>query len=281
MSTSPTPAAASAKRLEGKVAIITGGASGIGERTACLFCEHGAKVVIADVQDEPGRAVCRRLGRNAAFFHCDVTAEDDVRRVVDATVAAHGKLDIMFNNAGVIDAAFGSVLTTEKSEMERVLGVNLVGSFLGAKHAARVMIPAGKGCILFTASACASIAGLGTLAYASSKHGIVGVVRNLAAELGQHGIRVNCVSPYGLATNMGRSAAKEAGGFDPALAETVLSEAGNLKGAVMNVDDVAQAALFLASDEARYVSGVNLTVDGGFSVVNPSLSTVFSGLSNL
>ncbi|XP_058113364.1 (+)-borneol dehydrogenase 1-like [Magnolia sinica] len=259
----------SSKRLEGKVAIITGAASGIGESTARLFWAHGAKVVIADVQDDLGRAICQDLDDNAMYVHCDVTNEDDMRDLVDLTIEKYGKLDIMYNNAGVADNTAKSILTIEKSKLERVLSVNLVGGFLGTKHAARVMVPARKGCILFTGSATASIACTTNHSYVASKSGLTGLAQNVSAELGQFGIRVNCISPYAVATNMVKGLLP--GGSTEQL-EAFLSNAGNLKGAVLRADDVARAALFLASDDAGYVSGLNLVVDGGFSVANPSVA---------
>jgi NAD(P)-dependent dehydrogenase (short-subunit alcohol dehydrogenase family) len=129
------------------------------------------------------------------------------------------------------------------------------------------MVTQGQGCILFTASACTAIGGLATPAYAVTKHGIVGLAKNLAAELGQYGIRVNCVSPYGVATPM-----YEGFSADTApMIEESLEQMGNLKGKIPKVEDMAMAALYLASDEANYVSGMNLVVDGGFSVVNPTM----------
>ncbi|XP_024025036.1 tropinone reductase-like 2 [Morus notabilis] len=257
------------KRLEGKVAIITGGASGIGASTARLFHANGAKVIIADIQDELGRSTAEKLGENAYFVHCDVSKEDDVRDLVDAAVARHGKLDIMYNNAGVLDKPLAGILESTKSDLDKVVSVNVVGAFLGAKHAARVMIPRRKGCILFTASACTSIAGLSSHPYTASKYAIWGLARNLAAEVGEFGVRVNCVSPYAvLSTGM---TPISGGAAEVAQMEEMVSEIGNLKGHILKAEDVAMAALFLASDEAHYVSGLNLLVDGGFSVVNPSL----------
>ncbi|KAJ4838242.1 hypothetical protein Tsubulata_011309 [Turnera subulata] len=258
---------APSQRLAGKVAIITGGASGIGESAVHLFHENGSKVVIADVEDDRGQAIAAKLGENVCYIHCDVSKEDDVCNLIDATIAKYGKLDIMYNNAGVIDRVNGSVMDTKKSELDRVISINLVGAFLGAKYAAKVMVPQGQGNILFTASACTGIAGIGTPAYAVTKYGILGLVKSLAAELGQFGIRVNCVSPFAVVTRI----AGEVEAEGVAAGEALISGMGNLKGHVLKPEDVARAALYLASDEAQYVSGLNLMVDGGFSVVSPTM----------
>ncbi|CAI0473339.1 unnamed protein product [Linum tenue] len=260
-------------RLQDKVAIVTGGARGIGAAAVELFHQEGAKVVIADIQDALGQALADRLrgggtDDSITYIHCDVSKEDDVARLVDATVARYGKLDVMYCNAGISDGRPGSILDATREQLDRMIGVNLVGAFLGAKHAARVMIPmkrgGGGGSVLFTASACTAIGGLGSHCYAMTKYGIVGLARNLASELGRHGVRVNCVSPSGVVTT-------GVGGGGRVKSEAEVAEVGNLKGRNLTVDDVARAALFLASDEARYVSGVNLLVDGGFSTVNPSM----------
>ena len=128
-------------RLEGKVALISGGASGIGEATARLFSKHGAHVVIADIQDDLGLSLCKHL-ESASYVHCDVTNENDVQNAVNTAISKYGNLDIMFNNAGIIDEIKTSILDNSKFDFERVISVNLVGPFLGTKHAARVMIAA-------------------------------------------------------------------------------------------------------------------------------------------
>ncbi|KAK8553998.1 hypothetical protein V6N13_072922 [Hibiscus sabdariffa] len=139
--------------LEGKVALITGGASGIGECTAKVFAHHGAKVVIADIQDDFGHSVCEDIGpSNCSYVHCNVTNEDHIKSAVDKAVATHGKLDIMFNNAGIVDSDKARIIDNEKSDFERVLSVNVTGVFLGIKHAARVMVPARSGSIMKTTS---------------------------------------------------------------------------------------------------------------------------------
>ncbi|KAG2683043.1 hypothetical protein I3843_10G014100 [Carya illinoinensis] len=256
-----------AKRLDGKVAIITGGASGIGASAVQLFHEHGAKVVIADIQDKLGQDLADKIGENVSYIHCNVSNEDNVRNLIDTTIAKHGQLDIMYSNAGIIDGVVSRILDCTKSDMERVLGVNLVGAFLCAKHAARVMIPQRKGCIIFTASATTAIAGISSHAYAASKCGLLGLCRNLAVELGQYGIRVNCVSPYAVVTGIS-GPMNEA---DSRNLEMALSDTSLLKGQVLKAESVAKAALYLASDDANYVCGLNLLVDGGYSVVNPVL----------
>lgn len=115
-----------------------------------LFSENGAKVVIADIKDDLGRAIADKLGETVSYVHCDVSNEDEMMNLVDSTIATHGKLDIMYNNAGIMDQFLVSILDAKKSDLDRVLQVNLGGAFLGAKHAARVMVPQRKGCILFT-----------------------------------------------------------------------------------------------------------------------------------
>jgi NAD(P)-dependent dehydrogenase (short-subunit alcohol dehydrogenase family) len=135
-------------RLEGKVALITGGASGIGECNARLFVQHGAKVLIADIQDDLGEALCKSLGsqESISYIHCDVTCDSDVKNAVDMAVSKYGKLGIMFNNAGIVGTCKAPrILAVEIEDFKRVLDVNLFGAFLGAKHSARVMIPAKKG----------------------------------------------------------------------------------------------------------------------------------------
>lgn len=150
-----------AKRLEGKVALITGGASGIGEATVRLFVHHGAKVVICDIQDSLGLLISKELevDENVTFIHCDVTKEIDVKFAMNTAVSKYGKLDIVFSNAG-ISGEFGlNILQSTSEEFKRVFDINVYGSFLCAKHAARVMIPAKKGSIIFTASVASVIAG--------------------------------------------------------------------------------------------------------------------------
>ncbi|OIW01180.1 hypothetical protein TanjilG_10341 [Lupinus angustifolius] len=251
------------------------------EATARLFWKHGAKVVIADIQQNLGQSICKDLESsssslsNASFVHCDVTKEKDVENAVNTTVSKHGKLDIMFNNAGIAGVNKTNIVENTLSEFQEVINVNLVGLFLGTKHAARVMIPARSGSIINTASVCGIIGGSASHAYTSSKHGVIGLMKNSAVELGAYGIRVNSVSPYLVATPLAKNFFK----LDD---EGCLQVYSNLKGkkAGLVPQDVAEAALYLASDESNYVSGHNLVVDGGFSAVNPGFCVLGQSLSN-
>ncbi|XP_058103889.1 borneol dehydrogenase, mitochondrial-like [Magnolia sinica] len=245
-------------RLEGKVALITGGASGIGAQTARLFHRHGAKVIIADIQDELGNSISKELSpTDTSFIHCDVQDDAHVRNAVDSAITRFGKLDIMFNNAGTVEPLKPNILDNDKADFKRVLSINVMGAFLGTKHAARVMDPARHGSMIITVSTSSVSGGATPHAYTCSKHAVVGLMKNAAVELGRFGIRVNCVSPYLVATPLVKN-------FYEAEDEPNLYS--NLKGVVLKAEDIAEAVLFLGSDE--YVRGHNLIVDGGFTITN-------------
>jgi xanthoxin dehydrogenase len=257
--------------LGGKVALVTGGASGIGEAIVRLFKHHGAKVCIADVQDEAGQKLRDALGdQDVMFVHCDVTVEDDVSAAVDAAVQRFGALDVMVNNAGVTGAKVTDIRGVDFAEVRRVFDVNVHGVLAGMKHAARVMIPRRRGSIVSLASVASVVGGMGPHAYTASKHAVAGLTKSAAAELGRHGVRVNCVSPYAVPTALALPHLPKGARADDAVRDFLAFAEGaaNLKGVDLMPEDVAEAVLYLASDEARYVSALNLVVDGGVTSVN-------------
>lgn len=247
-------------RLRGKTAVITGAASGIGAGTARLFAEHGATVVVADLQEDAGRAVADELGDAARFSRCDVTREDDVAAAVDLAVSEFGRLDIMFNNAGIVGAV-GRIAETSVDAWDNTIAILLRGVFLGTKHASRVMVPQGSGVIINTSSTAGILGGLGPHAYTAAKHGVIGLTKSVANELAPNGIRVNAISPGNTVTAM--TAAVSTGDPDnvDGTAERIAS--GSPLGYAGFPADIAAAALYLASDDARYVSGHTLVVDAG------------------
>ncbi|XP_010545886.1 PREDICTED: short-chain dehydrogenase reductase 3c-like [Tarenaya hassleriana] len=222
----------SGRRLEGKVVIITGGASGIGAEAARLFVENGARVVIVDVQDEMGKNVAVSIGEEQATYHrCDVTDVSQVEDTVKFTVQKHGRLDVLFSNAGVMEP-FKSFLDLDLDRLDRTMAVNLRGSAAFIKHAARAMVDHGtRGSIICTTSVLAEIAGSGPHAYTASKHGLVGLVMSACGELGKYGIRVNGIAPFAVVTGMSTGGDPAAGKY----VEEYCAAAGNLKGLVLKV----------------------------------------------
>ena len=251
------------KRLEGKVAVITGAASGIGAATAKTYVEQGARVVLGDIQDEAGASLAEALGgsAHAIFRHCNVTSETEVQALVDTAVSEFGQIDIMFNCAGIV-GAMGPMSTTPAEEWKLTIDIMVNGVFYGMKHASRHMKEAGSGSIISMSSTAGILGGLGPHAYAAAKHAVVGMTKNLAAEVGSCGIRVNCIAPAGMATPM---VAEVITGNHQNLEDTIaaLAEGSPLKGRAGLAQDVANAALWLASDESGYTSGLTLTVDAG------------------
>lgn len=251
------------KKLQGKVAIITGGASGIGEATAHLFAEHGARaVVIADIQDDKGRCVAEAIGLNrCSYVHCDVTDENQVKAAVDWTVKTYGQLDVMFSNAGIVSRSDQVILDLDFSQFDHLFAINVRGMAACVKHAALAMVERRvRGSIICTASVAGSKGTKRRTDYTMSKHAVVGLVRAASQQLGEHGIRVNSVSPYAVATPLLQEAHKR----DAAEIEKVYEELTSLKGIVLRVNHLADAVLFLASDESAFISGHDLVVDGGY-----------------
>ncbi|KAA0058548.1 short-chain dehydrogenase reductase 3b-like isoform X2 [Cucumis melo var. makuwa] len=227
-------------RLHGKVALITGAASGIGEETARLFAANGAFVVVADIDDELGQKVVDFIGVNqASFHHCDVRDEKQVEETMNYTIEKHGRLDILFSNAGIIGCLTSSILTLDMSKFDNIMATNVRGMIATIKHAGRVMIERKiRGCL----------------------------------ELGVYGIRVNCMSPFGVATPLTCRSLN----MEESEAEEIFSSKASLKGEVLKARHIAEAVAFLASDESTYISGQNLVVDGGFMAFKSILCDVSS-----
>jgi len=247
--------------LTGKVALITGGASGIGRATALLFAREGAAVSGADMDEAGGKAVAKTIvdsGGQAIFVHCDVSLATDCQHAVQQTVDELGGLDVLFNNAGIIRRA--TVLETTEEEWDRVMAVNVKSIFLLSKYAIPVMAQAGGGVIINTASGWGLVGGRKAAAYCASKGAVVLLTRAMALDHGEQNIRVNCICPGDTDTAMLRDEAQQLG----EATERFLAEAAQRPlQRIGTPEDIAQAALYLASDASSFVTGTSLVVDGG------------------
>jgi NAD(P)-dependent dehydrogenase (short-subunit alcohol dehydrogenase family) len=247
--------------LKDKVAIITGAGSGIGRASAVLFAKEGAKVVVVDVVRRGGLETVEIIGNNsgeATFVETDVSKASEVEKTIKATVEKYGKLDILFNNAG-INLEKRAVDTTEE-ELDRVIDINLKGVFLCSKYAIPEMIRNGGGVIINTASIIGLVGQDHESAYCASKGGVVLLTKAMAIDYGPSNIRVNCICPGGIETPTHYA-------FLATLADPKREKQEILKkiplGRMGQPEDVARAALFLASDESSYITGIALPVDGG------------------
>jgi len=254
---------ASPGRLAGRVAVVTGGASGIGAATARRLAADGARVVIADLQAEAANGLATELG-GCCHIRADVTREDDIAAAVDLAVSAFGRLDIMFGNAGIF-GAYGSIAKSRMEDVDLTLAVNLRGVFISMKHAARVMIPQRSGVILATTSPAAVIGGVGNHAYSAAKAGIVGLMRSVAAELRPHGIRVNAIMPGAIVSAM--TAGMVTGDATALERTTELLAAQTPQQRPGQPEDIAAAVSYLASEEAAFVTGHTLVIDGGYTAI--------------
>lgn len=253
------------KKLDGKVAIITGAAGGIGTTVSKLFAAHGAQVIMADLTDEVGHRKASEIGPNAHYRHCDITKEEDVASAVDFAMEKFGKLDIMYNNAGIVTKV-ESLLDMELEYYDQAHAVMVRGVIAGIKHAARVMVPASQGVILTTGSIAGNfVSDDMPLAYTICKHNLPGLTKIAASRLGRYGIRVNAISPHGICTPMVVEWLRQTGvqTTNEAVMQSFIKHS-NLLGKTVTEDDIANGALFLCSDDSRYVSGQNLIVDGGW-----------------
>jgi 3alpha(or 20beta)-hydroxysteroid dehydrogenase len=247
-------------RLANKTAIVTGGARGMGAATARLFAAEGARVIISDVLDSEGEALARELGPAAMFQHHDVASEADWQLVVGAALTHFGGVDILVNNAGVL--LMRGILETSRADFERVLGINLIGAFLGIKAVAPKMIERGAGSIINVSSIDGLKGSNAVSAYSASKWGMRGLTKVAAMELGPRGVRVNSIHPGGIATPM----TTRAGQTPEVEAATRRFYKGVPIGRVGAPEEVARVSVFLASEDASYMCGAELAVDGGMSI---------------
>ncbi len=249
-------------RLRDKVALITGAGSGIGRESALLFAREGAKVVVVDINDEAGEETVRLIrenGGDAIFVHADVSRAADVRNMIARAEDTYGRLDILFNNAGIFHPKDGSVLETEEEVWDLVIDVNLKGVFLGCKYGIPALLRAGGGVIINTASFVALMgAAVSQIAYTASKGGVLALTREIAVEFARQNIRANALCPGPVET--------------PLLAELLADPARRQRrlvhipmGRFARAEEIAHAALFLASDESSYINGAAFIVDGGIT----------------
>lgn len=253
-------------KLDGKVAVITGGASGIGEATVRLFVDEECRVVVTDVLDERGRRLVDGIGKSAVYVHADVSQETQVQAAVEHAVSHFGRLDCVFNNAG-LGGVSGPIAEIPVDGFDRTIGILLRGVFLGMKHAAPIMKRQGTGSIVSTASVAGLQAGFGPHVYSAAKAAVIHLTRSVAMELGESGVRVNCICPGGIATPIfGKALGLDEAAADEAAKkmETVLATHQPIQRAGLP-EDIAQAALWLASDGSRFVTGHALVVDGGLT----------------
>ena len=243
-------------RLDGKVAIITGGARGIGGATAKRFVEQGAHVVITDVLEDVGSALAAELGDQARFVRHDVTDEEAWTAVVDSTVADHGKIDVLVNNAGIL--LFSSLEETTKEQFENLINVNLMGTFLGIRQVGPHMREAGQGSIVNISSADGLDGANAVGAYCASKWAVRGLTKAAAMEYGWSGVRVNSVHPGGVNTPMVNPSGAPHEALAPGFKTFPAQRA-------CTAEEVADCILFLASDESTYCMGTELAVDGGMT----------------
>lgn len=251
-------------RVEGKVAVVTGAASGIGRASAVALAADGARVAVGDILQDQGQAVAdgiRSAGGEAFFRRCDVTSMADVEALVDAAVERWGRLDVMFNNAGV--AIGGSAAEMSEADFLRVLDINLVGEWRGMRAALRHMLEQGSGSIINTSSVQGYVGFVGWSGYAASKGGVDALTRQAAVEYAPRGIRINSVVPGTILTAMNEGILREVDDPDALLAGW---QAMHPVGRIGQPEEVAAAVVFLASDESSFVTGESLRVDGGMIV---------------
>jgi 3alpha(or 20beta)-hydroxysteroid dehydrogenase len=244
-------------KLEGRVAIITGGARGQGEATARVFAAEGAKVVVCDVLEAEGKAVAGALGDAAVFSRLDITDEDRWASLVADTERRWGKVDILINNAGMVHPA--SITDLKKADFERVLAVNLIGSWLGIKSVAPGMVARGRGSIVNICSTAGLWGMNGLAAYSASKWALRGLTKTAAMELGHKGVRVNAIFPGGVNTPMGNITNEPIAELNKYYQRQPIRRIGE-------PEEIARTSLFVVSDDASYLCGAEIAVDGGMTL---------------
>jgi len=245
-------------RFENKVAIITGAGSGIGKETALMFAKEGAKVVIADINEKSGRetvAEIKKVGNEGLFVKVDISNKEQSKQMVMDTLENYGRIDVLINNGGIIQDALISKMTEE--QWDRVININLKGAFNCIQAVVDVMVSQGGGVIINTSSIVGLNGNVGQVNYAAAKAGLIGMTKTLAKELGKKGIRVNAVAPGFIVTPMTSNVPEKI--LEAMKEKTPLRRLGETK-------DVAYAYLYLASDEANFVNGAVLSVDGGLII---------------
>jgi NAD(P)-dependent dehydrogenase (short-subunit alcohol dehydrogenase family) len=253
------------KELDGRVAIITGGASGIGAATTRLFVENGARVVIGDLQTDLGDALARTLSPNVVFQRADVSKEEDARALARRAETSFGRLDCIFNNAG-FGGALGGIAETSVEEWDLTFEVLVRGVFLGMKHAAPLLRRQG-GSIVSTASVAGLLGGYSPHAYAAAKAAVVQLTKSVALEMAQDQVRVNCICPGFIATPLAlNTVGKPESAMDARKPWMVRAQPIERPG---EPSDIAEMALFLASDRSSFVTGQAFIVDGGFAAGRP------------
>jgi NAD(P)-dependent dehydrogenase (short-subunit alcohol dehydrogenase family) len=249
-------------RFKDKIALVTGGGTGIGRATAARFAQEGAKVVVNDINAETGQETIKQIssaGGSATFLQGDTSKSSDVEKLVKSTVDNHGRVDVLFNNAGIdIMAPF---LETTEEQWDHLISINLKGVFLVAQAVAKQMATQGGGAIINTSSVCGLIAMPMVSAYVTAKHGVIGMTKTMALELRDAGIRVNAVCPGYIQTPM----IDRALGYYESLGFPTADIVVQMQGRMGNPEEVAGLVAFLASDDASLVNGAAYTVDGGYT----------------